>query len=143
MIPNTPPNLPLAPKEYNPQWADDVLKVLRLYFNQYNLIAPAIFSSLSLRGLVGSTLLANNITNVQTTIPLADATNFPNSGSGTLNGTEKFSWTAKSGNTLTGVTRGILGTTPVHHNQHDVVIASATTGDVYAHPTTRALYVVF
>jgi len=32
----TPPNLPIAPVEYNQQYQDQIANVLRLYFNQLN-----------------------------------------------------------------------------------------------------------
>lgn len=140
-----PPNLPLAPKAYEPRYHDQIARLLTLFFNRITRIGPFTATTLTLIDLVGANRLANNITNVQTTIPLVDASKFPTAGSGTIVGTagsEKFSWTGKSGDTLTGVTRGILGTTAIHHNQHDIVVASATPGTVYAHPITNALYVV-
>lgn len=140
-----PPNLPLAPKGYEPRYHDQLARVLTLFFNRLTRVGPFTATTLTLTDLVGADRLANNITAAQTTIPLVDASKFPDSGSGTIVGTtgiEKFSWTGKSMNTLTGVTRGILGTAAIAHNQFDIIVASATPGTVYAHPTTYALYVV-
>ena len=36
----TPPNLPLAPEEYNRQYMDKLTNVLRLFFNQINNAGP-------------------------------------------------------------------------------------------------------
>lgn len=61
--------------------------------------------------LTSSTLSAD-ITDSQTTLPLVDASTFPSSGYlylGDVNG-EWCKWTGKSGNTLTGVTRGSVFT---------------------------------
>jgi len=42
----TPPNLPLAPEEYQRQYQDQLNNVMRLYFNQ--LAAPQSFAVLGL-----------------------------------------------------------------------------------------------
>jgi hypothetical protein len=41
----TPPRLPVAPMEYDQQFMDQFLTVLRLYFNQLNNASPSIFAS--------------------------------------------------------------------------------------------------
>lgn len=140
-----PPNLPLAPKMYEPRYHDQLARLLTLFFNSLVAVGPVQATTLTLTDLVGATRLAASMNSTQTTIDLVSAEKFSVSGSGTIvgtNGVEKFSWTGKTGNTLTGVTRGILGTTAVHHNQHDIVVASASSGTVYANPITNALFVL-
>lgn len=140
-----PPNLPLAPKGYESRYQDQFARVLTLFFNRLVALGPLQGTSLTLTDLAGATALGANVNDTQTTILLADTAKFPVVGSGTIIGTtaiEKISWTGKTATELLGVTRGILGTTPIAHNHHDIVVASATPGAVYANPTTNALFVV-
>jgi len=44
----TPPNLPLAPVEYDRRYQDQLNNVLRLYFNQTNTAGPLAGASLNL-----------------------------------------------------------------------------------------------
>lgn len=141
----TPPILPNPPSEYNQRYMDELLRVLRLFFRADTADGPLRGTTLTLLSLVGSTSLGAATDAVQTSFLLTDATMFPDQGSATVIGslgTEKISWTGKTGNTLTGVVRGILGTTPVAHNMLDVIVASATPGAVYANPNTNALYII-
>jgi hypothetical protein len=39
------PRLPAAPNEYDPQYMEQLYNVLRLYFNQLDNAAPAVFAS--------------------------------------------------------------------------------------------------
>ena len=39
------PRLPAAPAEYSAQYQEQFANILRLYFNQLNSIAPAVFAS--------------------------------------------------------------------------------------------------
>jgi hypothetical protein len=41
----TPPRLPASPAQYDIQYMEQLTNVLRLYFNQLNSAAPAIFAS--------------------------------------------------------------------------------------------------
>lgn len=50
--------------------------------------------------------LASTMTNVQTTVPLVNATRFPSTGGTVLIENEVITYTGKTGNTLTGCTRG-------------------------------------
>lgn len=63
-----------------------------------------------------------------TTIALADASSFGTTGmayiTDAVNGDEQFSWTGKSGNDLTGCTRGIGGTSAAAHSNGDTVAVS-------------------
>jgi hypothetical protein len=58
--------------------------------------------------------LATSITATSTTITLVDASSFPSSGTIVID-YEQISYTGKSGNQLTGVTRGVNGTTAAAH----------------------------
>ncbi|HSP97140.1 MAG TPA: hypothetical protein VL049_07830, partial [Candidatus Dormibacteraeota bacterium] len=61
-------------------------------------------------GTVTGSTLANAISASDTTIPLVDASSFPESGIVQI-GDELITYTGKDGNSLTGATRGALGTT--------------------------------
>ncbi len=50
--------------------------------------------------------LASTMTNIQTTVPLVNASRFPSNGGTVLIENEVITYTGKSGNTLTGCTRG-------------------------------------
>jgi hypothetical protein len=41
----SPPRLPSAPTEYNAQYQEQFMNILRLYFNQINSPVPAVFGS--------------------------------------------------------------------------------------------------
>lgn len=65
--------------------------------------------------------LIEDITAVQTTIEVSDATNFASSGTVQI-GTEKILYTGKSSNILTGCTRGYSSTTAATHDTGDFVV---------------------
>lgn len=136
-----PPVLPLAPRTYEPAYLDQLARTISLYLENISQVQPVVATTLQLNALVGASTLNANIGAGDTSLTLLDATNFPTSGSGTINA-EKFSWDGKTGNTLNNLTRGIVGTTAAAHLAGDVVIASAVSGTVYAEPMTNALYVV-
>jgi hypothetical protein len=64
----------------------------------------------------------------ETTISLTDASSFPTVGmayiTDAVNGDEQISWTGKSGNDLTGCTRGLGGTGDVNHSDLDPIAVS-------------------
>ena len=64
--------------------------------------------------------LNGNINNSVTTLTLTSASSFPSSGT-VLIGTELISYSGKSTNDLTGLTRGTSGTTAAAHNSGDTV----------------------
>jgi hypothetical protein len=64
--------------------------------------------------------LATSINSSVTTIALTDTSTFPMSGTISIN-SEKISYAAKDGNTLTGCVRGIEGTTAGSHEQYAYV----------------------
>ena len=71
------------------------------------------------------TSLNGGINASTTTIVLTDATLFPSSGTSFIQiGTEEISYTGISGNTLTGVTRGVRNTTAASHSNADTVTNS-------------------
>ena len=64
-----------------------------------------------------TTVLSADINSSTTTVTLNDASQFPSSGTSfVLIGTEEISYTGISGNTLTGVTRGVRNTTAASHS---------------------------
>jgi hypothetical protein len=71
--------------------------------------------------------LASSITATQTTIPLVDATNFPNESGVVLIDNEMIAFTGKSGNTLTGCTRAAPMTNFVAGASRTFTAGSAST----------------
>jgi len=82
----------------------------------------------SLIATATATTLNGALSSGATSITLTDASSFPTSGMGyitdAVNGDEQVSWTGKSSNTLTGVTRGIGGTSDVNHSNGDAFALS-------------------
>jgi hypothetical protein len=73
-----------------------------------------------------TTTLNGAINDTTTTIVLTDASLFPSAGTNHIQiGTEEISYTGKSGNTLTGVTRGVRGTTAASHSNGATVTNSS------------------
>src|SRR5210317_1247939 len=90
-----------------------------------------------------TTTLNGGINAVTTTIILTDASLFPTSGTNFVQiGSEEISYTGISGNTLTGVTRGVRNTTAATHSNGATVINSsdyiawgeAASGDLVVDP---------
>ena len=69
--------------------------------------------------------LATSINASVTTIALTDTSTFPMTGTITV-GSEKISYAAKDGNTLTGCVRGYAGTTAASHDQYAYVTFNVT-----------------
>jgi len=65
--------------------------------------------------------LSTAINSSITTITLTDASTFPETGIIVVN-SEKISYAAKTGNTLTGCVRGVAGTTATSHDQYAYVV---------------------
>jgi len=89
------------------------------------------------------TSLNGGINSSTTTIVLTDASLFPTSGTSFVQiGSEEISYTGLSGNTLTGVTRGVRNTTAASHSNADTVTNStdyvawgeAASGDLVIDP---------
>jgi len=68
--------------------------------------------------------LASSINTSVTTLTIASASSFPTSGRVVI-GSEIITYTGVSGNTLTGLTRGALGTTAASHSSGATVIDAA------------------
>ena len=90
-----------------------------------------------------STTLASGINDSTTSITLTDASQFPSSGTNFIQiGTEEISYTAISGNSLSGVTRAVRNTTAASHSGGDTVTSSsnfvawgeAASGDLIVDP---------
>lgn len=137
-----PPNLPQAPKEWNARFQEEYSRVLRLFFNRIAQIGPLRGTTLTLVDMTLASRLLTPLGIADTTIDVENPDVFPTMGYGTVN-QEKFYWNGKSGNTLLNVLRGQLATTAAVHAANDVIVPSAETGVIYAHPTTNALYRVF
>jgi len=72
------------------------------------------------------TSLSGGINAVTTTVVLSDASLFPSSGTNFVQiGSEEISYTGITGNTLTGVTRGVRNTTAATHSNGATVINSS------------------
>lgn len=125
------PSLPDPPADYQKGYQNSVNRILTIFFGRLLSIGPLEGTSLRLTNLVPTSSLQHPVDSVATTFTLHDASLFPPSGFGTI-GNEQFEWTGKSGNDLTGILRGQLGTVAAHHGHNTLVIASVTPGDVYA-----------
>jgi hypothetical protein len=80
---------------------------------------------------VQTAFLATAINSSVTTIALTDAASYPDAGTVQIN-SEKISYTAKSGSTLTGCVRGVSGTTAASHDQY-AAVAYYVTNQVMLH----------
>ena len=121
-----PPNLPLAPTQYDSRYQDQLNNVLRLYFNQLNKIIDQLRVDVTADGSLiqfpngafhqdGTTTLSASITNVSTTpIQVASTASFPSAGWFLIE-SEIIQYTGTTSTTFTGITRGVLGTTNVAH----------------------------
>ena len=69
------PRLPSAPKEYDRQYMEQLINVLRLYFNQLDNASPAVFASQN----VGSASVVSAMTFAQpkATVPGASEISLP------------------------------------------------------------------
>ena len=84
--------------------------------------------------------------NATTTIVLTDATLFPSSGTSFIQiGTEEIFYTGISGNTLTGVTRGLNNTAASHSNADTVTNSTdyVAWGESFWRFSYRSRYVVY
>lgn len=95
--------------------------------DEYSLINEVAQNDSVLRLLGGNTTLSSDFDIGDSTISLTSGSSFQNSGY-CLIGTELISYTSKSTNTLSGVTRGLIGTVEQNHT-------SGTAIDVWFYPT--------
>lgn len=140
-MPFAVPNLVNAPKDYESRYHDQVNRVLTLFLQQVLAEGPLRGTSLTLTDMIATSTLHTGVNTTATSFILNDASLFPMSGAGTIQ-LEKFTWSGKTGNTLTGVVRGQFGTVAATHNQGHVVVASVERGAVYADPETAVLMAV-
>lgn len=124
-----PPNLPLAPPQYDARYLDQLNNVLRLYFNQLNKIVGQLRVSATdtVDGSLvtfpngaffqdGVTTLANSITNVSTAdIVVGSTADFVLTAGAIIIGTEIITYTGKTPTSFTGITRGAYGSTKAAH----------------------------
>lgn len=119
------PNLPLGPEQYSRQYQDQLLNVLRLYFNQLHNFEQ-LFTTNTGGGLLkfpngafhqdGATTLTSAMTNVSTAdIQVVSTSLFQSSGH-LLIDAELVAYTGKTATTFSGITRGVYGTTNVAHS---------------------------
>jgi hypothetical protein len=121
------PNLPLAPNEYNRQYADQLNNVLRLYFNRLDAILAQLkvgegaIDGSGVRFPYGAfsdtayTTLSANINNSVTTIPVVSTTNFPTVGQIRI-AAEVITYTGITSTSFTGCTRGARGSANAAHS---------------------------
>jgi hypothetical protein len=120
------PNLPISPVEYSQRYHDQYSNVLRLYFNELDNLFAALFSDVAGGHHLsfpygaftqdGNTTLSVGISNVSTTpIQVASTAGFSTTGGFIVIENEIIQYTAISGNTFTGITRGVKSTTNVAH----------------------------
>jgi len=75
------------------------------------------------------TTLTSDITDTDTSIPVEDTSNFPDSGYAVINYTEIIYYTSKTSTSLEGVSRGQLGTTAQSHTSNSVIYHTALSKD--------------
>lgn len=125
------PNLPLATPEYDRQYIDQLLNVLRLYFNRLDaLTAQLQTGSGSIDGTgirfpygafscASQTTLSAGINNAVTTIPVVSTASFPTASVGEPKAfyidNETITYTGKTATSFTGCVRGALATTAAAH----------------------------
>lgn len=141
-----PPNLPLAPTQYDSAYQEQFNNVLRLYFNQLNKIVSQLKTGATSDGSTltfpngafyqdGVTTLTTGISNVSTTpIVVADTSQFALTAGGLIIGTEIIGYTGKTATSFTGITRGMYGSTKAAHTAGDTVTEAQT----LASPTVAA-----
>jgi hypothetical protein len=149
-----PPNLPLAPLQYDSKYQEQFNNVLRLYFNQLNKIVSQLRADGTSDGSTltfpngafhqdGATQLTGALTNVSTTpIGVTSTALFASAGH-LLIGSELIAYTGKTSTTFTGITRGVYGTTNTSHSiganvTEALGVASATSSIAIPLDTTDA-----
>lgn len=122
------PNLPLATPEYNRQYFDQLLNVLRLYFNRLDALTGQLQTSSGGAGIrlpygafscFSQTTLTANINNAVTTIPVASTASFPTASVAAPKAfyidNETITYTGTTPTSFTGCVRGALATTAAAH----------------------------
>ncbi len=122
------PNLPLPLAEYDRQYFDQLLNVLRLYFNRIDALTTQLQTSSGGAGIrlpygafscFSQTTLTANINNAVTTIPVASTASFPTASVAAPKafyiGNETITYTGTTPTSFTGCVRGALATTAAAH----------------------------
>ena len=102
-----------------PSALEDVGKVIPIIYGA-NIMVPALRVIWGVRSVLNA-----DIDEDDTSLVLADASNFPTSGAVIIN-TEEIVYTGKSGNTLTGLTRGYGSTDAALHGKGSIVLQKVT-----------------
>jgi uracil-DNA glycosylase len=118
------PNLPLATKDYESLYQEQLNNTLRLYFNQLNNLNSVLIGSTGGAFLQfpngawhqdGYTTLAVSLTNTSTTpIQVASTAGFLSAGALIID-SELIIYTGKTATTFTGITRGAYGSSKASH----------------------------
>jgi hypothetical protein len=118
------PNLPLATKDYESLYQEQLNNTLRLYFNQLNNLNSVLIGSTGGAFLQfpngawhqdGYNTLAVSLTNTSTTpIQVASTAGFLSAGALIID-SELIIYTGKTATTFTGITRGAYGSTKASH----------------------------
>ena len=119
------PNLPLAPREYNPVYIDQLNNVFRLYFNRLDNLLAQLQTSSGGAGIRlpygafhqdGYTTLTNTIptSGSTATIVVGSTVGFASAGT-ILIQKELISYTGKTATTFTGITRSEYGSSGASH----------------------------
>lgn len=147
------PRLPSPPPEYERQYFDMFIQALNIYFNTLDNPGDIRGATLQLAGYLNassgtqalvlptSTNLDGALTSTATTITVDSTTNFTSSGVITVEN-EKITYTGTTPTTLTGCTRGQLGTVAAAHVTRTPVVNSGQVGTVYRNPLTSQLLIV-
>ena len=126
------PRLPVATKEYDPRYIDQLNNILRLYFNQLdNIIGQLKTGSGAIDGSgvrfpygafsdTAYTTLSAGINNSVTTIPVVSTAGFLTAGELRIT-TEVITYTGKTATSFTGCTRGARGSANIAHSTGAVV----------------------
>ena len=118
------PNVPLPPEEYNRMYFDQMLNVLRLYFNRLDALTAQLQTSSGGAGIrlpygafqdTAYTTLNGGINNSVTTITVVSTTGFPTAGQIRI-ASEVITYTGITPTTFTGCTRGARGSANVAHS---------------------------
>ena len=124
LIPTKAPALPLPPVSYDQRYVDQLLSILRLYFNTLDNFTQPLSTTQGGGYLYfpngafhqdGATALTSSMTSGSTTaIQVTSTALFPTAGNLRI-GSEFIAYTGKTSTTFTGITRGVYGTTGASH----------------------------
>lgn len=122
------PNLPLPLNEYDRVYFDQLLNVLRLYFNRIDALTTQLQTSSGGAGIqlpygafscFSQTTLTANINNAVTTIPVVSTASFPTASVAEPKAfyinDETITYTGTTPTSFTGCVRGALATTAAAH----------------------------